>query len=84
MDIIIILITIIVNYMMRVVQVRQKYKNDFYEDVYTILNRIQLTVWTICAFRVMNPRQWSLAKESSLKIEQWCPKSIKSRSNQKG
>ena len=24
--------------------------------------RIKLTIWTICAFRVLNPRQWSLAK----------------------
>ena len=30
---------------------------DYYEDVYTILNRILLTIWTICAFRVLNPRQ---------------------------
>ena len=29
----------------------------FYLDVYTILNRIQLTIWTICAFRVLNPYQ---------------------------
>ena len=34
--------------------------------VYT-LKRIKLTTWTICAFRVLNPRQWSLAKQSSLK-----------------
>ena len=25
-------------------------------------NRIKLTIWTICAFRVLNPHQWSLAK----------------------
>ena len=30
---------------------------DLYQDVYTILNRIYLTIWTICAFRVLNPRQ---------------------------
>ena len=36
---------------------------DFYLDVYTILNRIKLTIWTMCAFRVLNPRQWSLAKD---------------------
>ena len=24
---------------------------DFYYDVYTIFNRIKLTIWTICAFR---------------------------------
>ena len=35
---------------------------DFYYDVYTILNQIELTIWTIWAFRVLNPRQWSLAK----------------------
>ena len=27
------------------------------------LNRIKLTTWTICAFRVLNPRQWSWAKQ---------------------
>ena len=43
-------------------------KRDFYLDVYTILNRIQLTIWTICAFRVLNPRQWSLAKFQSYTI----------------
>ena len=43
-------------------------KKDFYLDVYTILNRIQLTIWTICAFRVLNPRQWSLAKQSNSKF----------------
>ena len=26
-------------------------------DVYTILNRIKLTKWTICAFRVLNHHQ---------------------------
>ena len=30
-------------------------KRDFYWDVCTILNRIKLTVCTICAFRVPNP-----------------------------
>ena len=25
--------------------------------LYTIFNRIKLTIWTICAFRVLNPRQ---------------------------
>ena len=39
-------------------------KRDFYLYEYTILNRIQLTKWTICAFRVLNPCQWSLAKQS--------------------
>ena len=27
--------------------------------MYTIFNRIKLTIWTICAFRVLNPHQWS-------------------------
>ena len=35
-------------------------KRGFYSDVYTILNRIWLTIWTICAFQVMNPLQWKL------------------------
>ena len=39
-----------------VIRTRQ-YKKDFYLDVCTILNRIKLTIWTICAFRVLNPRQ---------------------------
>ena len=33
-----------------------------------------LTIWTICAFRVMNPHQSSWAKQSSLKIENDSPK----------
>ena len=49
-------------------------KRDFYLDVYTILNRIKLTIWTICAFRVINPHQWSLSKQSSLKVEKDSPK----------
>ena len=36
-------------------------------------------IWTICAFRVMNPRQWSLAKESSLKRWKYMPNSAKTR-----
>ena len=32
-------------------------KRDFYLDVYTILNRIKLTIWTICAPWAPNPRQ---------------------------
>ena len=35
---------------------------------------IKLTIWTICAFRVLNPRQWSLAKERSLKSWKCLPK----------
>ena len=37
------------------------------QDVYTNLNWISLTIWTICAFREQNPHQWFLAKQSSLK-----------------
>ena len=48
-------------------------KRDFYLDVFTILNRIQLTTWTICAFLALNLHQLSLAKESSLIIQKWCP-----------
>ena len=40
-------------------------KRDFYTAVYTIWYRIYLTIWTICAFRLLNPRQWSLPKPSS-------------------
>ena len=50
-------------------------KRDFYLDVYTILSRIELTTWTICAFRVLNPRQWTLAKQSKLKSWKVMPKS---------
>ena len=32
-----------------------------------IFNRNKLTIWTICAFRVLNPRQWSLAKQCNFK-----------------
>ena len=28
---------------------------------------LKLTIWTICAFRVLNPLQWSLAKQCNLK-----------------
>ena len=49
-------------------------QRDFYLDRYTILSRIELTTWTLCAFRVLNPRQWSLAKQSKLKVEKWCQK----------
>ena len=47
-------------------------KRDFYSNVYAILNRIYGTIWTICAFRLLNPRRWSLAKQSSLQmVENW-------------
>ena len=32
------------------------------------LNRIEWTTWTICAFRVLNPRQWSWAKQVVKKL----------------
>ena len=35
---------------------------------------MKFTKWTICAFHVMNPRQWSLAKQSSLNVENDGPK----------
>ena len=38
-------------------------KRDFYSDVYAFLNRNELTIWIIYAFRVLNPCQWSLAKK---------------------
>ena len=38
-------------------QLNVNVKRDYYLDVYTILNRIKLTNWTICAFRVLNPRE---------------------------
>ena len=38
-----------------------------------------LTIWTICAFRVLNPRQWSLAKQSSSKSWRVMPKSAETR-----
>ena len=40
---------------------------DFYWELYTIFNRIKFTIWTICAFRVLNLHQWSLAKTCSKK-----------------
>ena len=57
---------------------------DFCYDVYTILNRIKLTKWTICAFRAMNPRQWSLAKEVVPRVGKRWPKSAKTSWRQKG
>ena len=39
-----------------------KSNRDFYQDVYTSFNRIKLTIWTICTFRVLNPHQWSTLK----------------------
>ena len=37
-------------------------KRYCYLDVYTILIRISLTILTICAFLVLTPCQWSLAR----------------------
>ena len=47
-------------------------KRDFFLDVYTILNRIWLTIRTIYAFRVLNTHQWSLAKTMKFQILQPC------------
>ena len=50
-----------------------KLKREFYFDVYTIIsNRIQFSLWTICAFRAPNPRQWPLAEQNSIKSWKWC------------
>ena len=53
-------------------------KRDSYSDVNTILNRMQSTIWTIIAFRVLNPRQWLSAKQSTFfvifNVGKWCPK----------
>ena len=46
---------------------RQVVEIQIEKDVYTIFNRIKLTIWTICAFRVLNPRQLSLANHCNLK-----------------
>ena len=56
---------------------------DFYLDVYTILNRIKLTTWTICAFRILNPRKWSLVKESKWKSWKIMPKRAERSFSQK-
>ena len=53
------------------------------QDVNTILNRISLTIWTICAFWEQNTYQWFLAKQSSLKVKERCHKSTKRRWSQK-
>ena len=38
-------------------------------EMYTpFLNQIELTTWTICAFRVLNPRQWSWTKKVVKKV----------------
>ena len=39
-----------------------------------LINQIELPIWTICTFRVLNPQQWSLAEESVL--EDWNGKSF--------
>ena len=38
-----------------VVDIQKETSTKMY--VYTILNRIKFMIWTICAFRVLNPRQ---------------------------
>ena len=51
-------------------QVVQIYKDTVTKMYTPFLIGIKLTIWTICAFRVLNFRQWSLAKqfESSIKV----------------
>ena len=44
-----------------------KYKKRLLLRCIHHFNRIELTTWTICAFRVLNPHQWSLAKKWNLK-----------------
>ena len=39
-----------------------EYKKRLLRRRYPLLNRIKLTIWTICAFRILNPRH-------SLKVE---------------
>ena len=46
-------------------------KGYFFLDVYTILNRIQLIIWTIWAFRILNPNHRSLAKQSNYKSSKY-------------
>ena len=41
-----------------------KIQIETFTKMYTpFFNLIELTTWTICAFRVLNPRQWSWAKQ---------------------
>ena len=49
-------------------------KRNFYLDVNTILNRILLRMWAICAFRVLNPHQWPLSKKGVPKVKSDVPK----------
>ena len=55
------------------------YKRNFYPDVYTIWNRILITIWTICAFRVLNPHQWSLAKQCNFKSRKVMPQKCQNK-----
>ena len=45
---------------------------------------IELTIWTICAFRVLNPHQLSLAEQSIVKFEMWCPDNAKQFESKQG
>ena len=54
-------------------------KRDFYYDAYTILNRIYLTRRTKCAFRLMSPHRWPLAKDDSLKKLKVLPRKCKNK-----
>ena len=42
------------------------------------------TIWTICAFRVLNPLQWSLAKDISWKSWTIMPKKCRKKLKKKG
>ena len=44
-----------------------KYKKTLLLRCIHQFSQIKLKIWTICAFRVLNPRQLSLAKQSNLK-----------------
>ena len=49
-----------------------------------IVTSFLLKIWTICAFRVLNPRRWSLAKETSWKSWNIMPVSAERSLSQKG
>ena len=44
----------------QVVEIHKETSTKMYTP---FLNRIELTTWTIYAFRVLTPRQWSWAKQ---------------------
>ena len=58
--------------------------STFHLEYPLVLSRfyyLLLTIWTICAFRALNPRQWFLVKDSSWKgwkiMSQKCRKKLK-------